>query len=257
MTELDKNAAAFLRLTRIIEELREQCPWDKVQTIESLRPLTIEETYELTDAITHEDWSEIQEELGDVMEHLLFYAKIASEKGKFNLEDVLNGVSDKLIARHPHIYGDVEVTGEQDVVRNWQKIKLRKESRPSVLHGVPSALPALIKASRVQEKARHSGLDFPNVDEALKGMEETLSLLRSKQKTSDAALPDKDLGSFLFYLVRYAASLNLDIEGSLEKINEMFISRFKALEAMVKSSGRQLSDLDEKELRSLWNEISK
>src|SRR6185437_11653112 len=226
---------AFKRLVTIMDDLRLNCPWDKKQTLESLRHLTIEETYELSDAILSADMPEIKKELGDIMLHLVFYSRIASETNDFNITDVLNGVCDKLINRHPHIYSDVEVRDENDVKRNWEQIKL-KEGNRSVLGGVPASLPALVKASRIQEKARGVGFDWEEKSQVWAKVEEEMQEFRNEFNAED------EFGDLLFSLINYARFININPEDALEKTNRKFIKRFQYLEGKAAGMGKQLQD---------------
>ncbi|MGI4020270.1 MAG: nucleoside triphosphate pyrophosphohydrolase [Janthinobacterium lividum] len=254
-------AAAFERLLTVLNDLRENCPWDKKQTMETLRHLTIEETYELADAILEGDQQEIKKELGDVMMHLVFYARIASEKGDFDITDVLNGVCEKLIHRHPHIYAEVEVENEQDVKRNWEKLKL-KEGNKSVLGGVPASLPALVKASRIQEKARGVGFDWEDktqvwgkVEEELQEFKDEFNLLN--EASIDQEKAEGEFGDLLFSLINYARFININPENALEKTNKKFIKRFQYLEQKAKENGRELQDMTLAEMDVYWNEAKK
>lgn len=254
-------ASAFLRLLTVLDTLRAECPWDKKQTMESLRHLTIEETYELSDAIMEGDLSEVKKELGDVMMHLVFYAKIASETNDFTIIDVLNSVCDKLVNRHPHIYGDVEVNDEQDVKRNWEQIKL-KEGNKSVLGGVPTSLPALVKASRIQEKARGIGFDWENKSQVWEKVEEELEEFKNEYNVVENEAIDIDkaegeFGDLLFSLINYARFININPENALEKTNKKFIKRFQYLEEKAKENGRQLQDMTLAEMDIYWNEAKK
>ncbi len=249
-------AEKFLELVAIMDELREKCPWDKKQTIDTLRPLTIEETYELTDAITEHDWNGIKEELGDIMLHLIFYAKIGTEQGKFTLEEVLAGVSKKLIHRHPHIYGDVTVNNEDDVKRNWEQLKL-KEGKKSVLSGVPAGLPAVIKATRIQEKARQVGFEWDNKEDVWKKVEEEMQELHEAVEEDNIKNIEEEFGDVLFSLINYARFLQIDAEGALEKTNRKFMERFTIMESLAKQSGRLLNDMTLEEMDSIWNEVKK
>ena len=249
-------AERFMDLVKIMDELREKCPWDKKQTIETLRPLTIEETYELTDAITNNDWKGIKEELGDLMLHLLFYAKIGAEQNQFTLQDVLEGISEKLIFRHPHIYGDVQVNNDEDVKKNWEQLKMR-EGKSSVLSGVPVGLPAVIKATRIQDKARQVGFEWDNKEDVWKKVEEEMGELHEAIAHNDIAHVEEEFGDVLFSLINYARFLQIDAEGALEKTNKKFISRFKLMEETAKSNGNNLADLSLEEMDALWNEIKK
>lgn len=248
---------AFERLLTIINTLREQCPWDMKQTMESLRHLTIEETYELADAILEGDKQEIKKELGDIMLHLLFYARIASESKDFDITDVLNGICDKLISRHPHIYGDIEVSNEQDVKRNWEQLKL-KEGNKSVLEGVPVSLPALVKASRIQEKARGVGFDWEEKSQVWEKVEEEMREFRNefnaKQEKIDIEKAEGEFGDLLFSLINYARFININPEDALEKTNKKFIKRFQYLEKKAAALGKNLKDMSLAEMDIYWNE---
>lgn len=250
--------AAFERLLAIMDTLREQCPWDKKQTLESLRHLTIEETYELSDAILEGDKQEIKKELGDIMLHLVFYARIGSETGDFNIIDVLNSICEKLIHRHPHIYGDVDVSNEEDVKRNWEKLKL-KEGNKSVLEGVPSSLPALIKASRIQEKARGVGFDWEEKSQVWEKVEEEMKEFRDEFNAADDTMIDKDkaeseFGDLLFSLINYARFIDINPEDALEKTNKKFIKRFQYLESKAANLNKSLKDMTLEEMDVFWNE---
>lgn len=248
---------SFLRLVKIMDELREQCPWDKKQTIQTLRPLTIEETYELADAITNEDWKGIKEELGDVLLHLVFYAKIGSEQKQFELDEVINGVCDKLIGRHPHIYGDVKVQDEEDVKRNWEKIKLKEGKNKTVLGGVPQALPAVVKATRIQEKAKQVGFEWENKEDVWKKVEEEIGELKEAIAENDQPHIEEEFGDVMFSLINYARFLQVDAEGVLEKTNRKFISRFQQMEAIATANGKALADMTLTEMDAIWNEVKK
>ncbi|SHG19479.1 nucleoside triphosphate pyrophosphohydrolase [Pedobacter caeni] len=254
-------SAAFLRLLTVLDTLRTDCPWDKKQTMESLRHLTIEETYELSDAILEGDLEEVKKELGDVMMHLVFYARIASETNDFTIVDVLNGVCDKLINRHPHIYGDVEVQDENDVKRNWEQIKL-KEGNKSVLAGVPAGLPSLVKASRIQEKARGVGFDWEDKTQVWEKVEEELQEFKNEFNTTDHTAIDVEkaegeFGDLLFSLINYARFININPENALEKTNKKFIKRFQYLETKAKENGKALQDMTLAEMDVYWNEAKK
>lgn len=251
-------AAAFERLLTIMDILREQCPWDKKQTLGTLRHLTIEETYELSDAILEGDNVEIKKELGDIMLHLVFYARIASETNDFTMVDVLNGICDKLIHRHPHIYGDVIVNDEIDVKRNWEQLKL-KEGNKSVLEGVPVSLPALVKASRIQEKARGVGFDWEEKTQVWEKVEEEMREFRDEFNAADNQFIDKEkaegeFGDLLFSLINYARFIDINPEDALEKTNKKFIKRFQYLESKAKSLGKNLKDMTLAEMDTFWNE---
>jgi XTP/dITP diphosphohydrolase len=254
-------ASAFLRLLTVLDTLRTECPWDKKQTMETLRHLTIEETYELSDAILEGDLEEVKKELGDVMMHLVFYARIASETNDFTIVDVLNSVCDKLISRHPHIYGDVEVQDEQDVKRNWEKLKL-KEGNKSVLAGVPVSLPSLVKASRIQEKARGVGFDWEDKTQVWEKVEEEMQEFKNEfnvvdNEAIDIEKAEDEFGDLLFSLINYARFININPENALEKTNKKFIKRFQYLESKAKESGKELQDMTLAEMDVYWNEAKK
>lgn len=252
--QTDPLSAAFLRLVTIMDELREQCPWDKKQTIETLRPLTLEETYELTDAITQGDWKGIREELGDLMLHLVFYARIGREQQQFTLEEVLNGICDKLVSRHPHIYGDVKVENEDDVKRNWEQLKL-KEGKKSVLGGVPVSLPAVVKATRLQEKARQVGFEWDHKEQVWDKVEEELRELKESVEEKDPVKMEEELGDVFFSLINYARFLQIDAENALEKTNIKFRTRFMKMEEMAAAQGKSLSGMTLAEMDELWNQV--
>ena len=254
-------STAFERLVRIMDDLRLNCPWDKKQTLESLRHLTIEETYELSDAILSADMPEIKKELGDIMLHLVFYARIASETNDFTITDVLNGICDKLINRHPHIYSDVEVQDENDVKRNWEQIKL-KEGNHSVLSGVPASLPALVKASRIQEKARGVGFDWEEKGQVWAKVEEELQEFKNEfniedERDIDHEKAENEFGDLLFSLINYARFININPEDALEKTNRKFIKRFQYLESKAAENGKQLHDMTLAEMDIFWEEAKK
>ena len=221
---MNTSADAFLRLIKIMDELREQCPWDRKQTIHTLRSLTIEETYELADAITESDWRGIKEELGDLLLHIVFYAKIGKEQQQFTMEEVINDVCNKLIARHPHIYGDVKVENEEDVKRNWEKLKL-KEGKKSVLSGVPASLPATVKAIRLQEKAKQMGFEWDAKEQVWNKVEEEIAELNEAITAGDQDKMEDEFGDVVFSLINYARFLRIDAENALERTNKKFISR--------------------------------
>jgi XTP/dITP diphosphohydrolase len=261
-----KITTAFSRLVNIMDDLREKCPWDKKQTIGSLRQLTIEETYELADAITEEDWKGIKEELGDLLLHIVFYAKIGSEQKRFELDEVINGICEKLIARHPHIYGDVQVKDAEEVKKNWEKLKL-KEGKNSVIGGVPVSLPAMVKAMRLQEKARQVGFEWDHKDQVWEKVEEELSELRqavenqarSQDPRGDSpglqAAVEEEFGDVVFSLINYARFLQVDAENALEKTNKKFIHRFTQMEKQALKSGKSLNDMSLQEMDAIWNAI--
>lgn len=253
MEPIAPAARAFMRLTTIMDDLREQCPWDKKQTEQTLRPLTIEETYELADAITNKDWSGIREELGDLLLHLVFYAKIASEQQQFSLEEVINGICDKLISRHPHVYGDVQVKDEEEVKKNWEKLKI-KEGKKSILGGVPVSLPALVKAIRIQEKAKQVGFEWENKEDVWKKVEEEKNELMVAILNDNPDEIEDEYGDLLFSLVNYARFLKVDPEGALERTNQKFIRRFQNMEKMAETAGKSLNDLTLTEMDELWNQ---
>jgi XTP/dITP diphosphohydrolase len=253
MNTRDQKLSAFDRLLTIMNELREQCPWDKKQTMESLRHLTIEETYELADAILNNDLQEVKKELGDVLLHIIFYAKIGSETNDFDIGDVLNTISEKLIYRHPHIYGDVKVKDEEEVKRNWEKLKL-KEGNKSVLEGVPKSLPALVKATRIQEKVAGVGFDWENPNEVWEKVEEELLEFKDEVKQNNHDEMEAEFGDVLFSLINYAKHLNINAENALERTNKKFVKRFQYLESKAKSLGKELSDMTLKEMDIYWEE---
>lgn len=248
--------AAFNRLLDIMDELREQCPWDKKQTLESLRHLTIEETYELADAILENDLPEVKKELGDLLLHIVFYAKIGSEKKVFDIADVANSISDKLIHRHPHIYGDVKVENEEDVKRNWEQLKL-KEGKKSVLEGVPKSLPALVKASRIQEKVAGVGFDWEEPHQVWEKVQEELNELNEEIKKGNKENTEKEFGDVLFSMINYARFIDVNPENALEKTNKKFINRFQYLEEAAKKAGKELSDMSLVEMDVFWEESKK
>ncbi len=248
---MEKKLEAFGRLLTIMDELREKCPWDRKQTFETLRMLTIEETYELADAILNEDLNEIKEELGDLMLHMVFYAKIAEEKKAFDIADVLNAVCEKLINRHPHIYGDVEVNGEEDVMKNWEQIK-KKEGKKSVLSGVPNSLPAMVKAYRMQDKTKQVGFEWENKDQVWEKVEEELAEMRETiQEKMSHEKKEEEFGDVLFSLINYARFEGIDPETALERTNRKFKKRFEYIEA---NATQDLNDMSLEEMDKLWNE---
>ena len=240
---------AFDRLLTIMDELREHCPWDKKQTLESLRHLTIEETYELSDAIIENDLEEIKKELGDLMLHMVFYARIGSEKKAFDVADVLNQVCDKLVRRHPHIYGDVSAEDEEAVKANWEKIKLKEKGNQSVLGGVPKALPALVKAMRIQEKARGVGFDWDHQDQVWEKVQEELNEFKAE---TDKEKQAGEFGDLLFSLINYARFVDINPEEALERTNKKFIKRFQYLEAESKKDGKSLGEMTLEEMDIYW-----
>lgn len=242
---------AFERLLNIMDELREKCPWDMKQTMESLRHLTIEEMYELSDAILDGDQNEIRKELGDIMLHLVFYSKIGSEKGAFDIADVLNGVCEKLISRHPHIYGDVIVSGEEEVKSNWEKLKLR-EGKNSVLEGVPKSLPSLVKASRIQDKAKGVGFDWDNKEQVLEKVYEELDELTVEVNANSDKI-EEEFGDVLFSMINYARFLNINPDDALERTNRKFIERFQYLEKESAKDGKKMGEMSLDEMDVYWN----
>nr|WP_255724841.1 nucleoside triphosphate pyrophosphohydrolase [Tenacibaculum sp. Mcav3-52] len=235
----------------IMDDLREKCPWDKKQTLQSLRHLTIEETYELADAILDNDLQEIKKELGDVLLHIVFYAKIGSEKQAFDIADVANSISDKLIDRHPHIYSDVVVENEEDVKKNWEKLKL-KEGKKSVLEGVPKSLPAVVKANRIQDKVAGVGFDWEEPHQVWEKVQEELSELNDEIKNNNQEKIEKEFGDVLFSMINYARFIGVNPENALEKTNKKFINRFQFLEEAAKKEGKQLSDMTLAEMDVHW-----
>jgi uncharacterized protein YabN with tetrapyrrole methylase and pyrophosphatase domain len=283
---MSETNTAFERLIKIMDELREQCPWDKKQTIQTLRPLTIEETYELADAITDGDWKGIKEELGDLFLHLVFYARLGKENEKFTLDEVLNGICDKLITRHPHIYGPggtadtaaapnaadpasgqstpayatqpglVEVKTEEDVKRNWEQLKLR-EGKKSVLSGVPVSLPATVKATRLQEKAGKVGFEWDETAQVWEKVQEEMAELQEAIAEGDQNKIEEEFGDLSFSLINYARFLQVDAENALERTNKKFISRFTKMEEEARSQGKSLADMTLSEMDALWEKIKK
>ena len=247
---------AFDRLLTIMDELREKCPWDKKQTLQTLRHLTIEETYELGDAILDNDLNEIKKELGDVLLHIVFYAKIGSETQDFDIADVCNEICDKLIHRHPHIYGDVEVKDEEEVKQNWEKLKL-KEGKKSVLEGVPKSLPALVKASRIQDKVKGVGFDWEEPQQVWEKVQEELQELQVEVEAKDQDKIESEFGDVLFSMINYARFLNENPEDALERTNKKFIKRFQYLESKAGELGKPLSEMTLAEMDVFWNEAKK
>lgn len=248
-----KHTQAFSRLVTIMDELRQRCPWDSKQTIESLRPLTIEEMYELADSIAEGDWKGIREELGDMFLHLVFYARIAAEENHFSLDDVLNGICDKLVSRHPHVYGDVQVKDEHEVKRNWEMLKM-KEGKSSVLSGVPKGLPALIKAVRMQEKAGKIGFEWEHKDDVWNKVEEEVRELQEAVQCGDSNRIEDEFGDVLFSLVNYARFINVDPELALERTNIKFRERFMLMEKIVAERSGDIHTMTLAELDAIWDE---
>lgn len=254
---MDQRLIEFERLLKIMDDLRAQCPWDKEQTFDSLRHLTIEETYELSDAILEKDLDEIRKELGDLMLHLVFYAKLGEETGSFGIADVLSGINEKLINRHPHIYGDVKVQTATDVKDNWEKIKLT-EGRESVLEGVPMSLPAMIKAYRIQDKVRGIGFDWDNVSQVWEKVEEEIAELKYElEHGADKVKTESEFGDLLFALINYARFIDVNPETALERTNRKFISRFKFLEKAVNADGKKLHEMNLAEMDVYWEKAKK
>ena len=254
---MDEKLAAFGRLLTIMDELRAGCPWDKKQTFESLRYLTIEETYELSDAILENSPKEICKELGDLMLHLVFYAKIGSETGDFDIKDVLDGIAEKLIARHPHIYSDVQVADDEDVKNNWEKIKLKEKGRKTVLGGVPNSLPAMVKAFRMQEKARGVGFDWKETEQVWEKVNEEIGELQQEVARGDVAAMEKEFGDLLFSLVNYARFIGVNPEDALERTNRKFLHRFNYIEEQARKNGNALHQLSLEQMDALWNQAKR
>ena len=248
--------ADFNKLIQIMDELRDKCPWDKKQTIHSLRQQTIEETYELADAITDKDWCGIKEELGDLLLHIIFYAKIGLEENKFTLQEVIDGICDKLIKRHPHIYGTTKVENEEDVKRNWEQIKL-SEGKKSVLSGVPKSLPAMVKAMRIQEKAKQVGFEWANKEQVWEKVEEEKSELLEAVAFGDQKHIEEEAGDLFFSVINYVRFLNVDAENALELTNKKFIKRFILMEEAVQKKGVSLDKMTLTEMNTVWEEIKK
>ena len=255
---MDQRLQAFERLLNIMDDLRSQCPWDKKQTLESLRYLTIEETYELSDAILEKDFDELKGEIGDLMLHMVFYSKIASETNAFDITDVLNGICDKLVRRHPHIYGDTKVKDEEEVKRNWEQIKLKEKGRKTVLQGVPKSLPAMVKANRIQDKVRGVGFDWEHDHQVWDKVKEELVELEAE--VSSGAEHEKiedEFGDVLFSLINYARHININPEDALERTNKKFIKRFNYLEQKSKETGKSLDQMTLAEMDIYWEEAKK
>lgn len=256
---MNTTLSAFEKLMTIMDELREKCPWDRKQTMESLRQMTIEETFELADAITDKDHLAIKEELGDLLLHLVFYAKIGQEQGRFTMQQVIEGICEKLIARHPHIYGEVVVQDDEEVKRNWEKLKLR-EGKTSVLSGVPRSLPALVKAMRLQEKAKQVGFEWDHRDQVWdKVQEESAELQEAVAASGGQPSPEvvEEFGDLVFSLINYARFLNIDAEDALERTNKKFMLRFSLMEQAAAQQGKQLSDMTLSEMDAIWNQIKR
>ncbi len=249
---MDTRLEAFERLLHIMDDLREKCPWDKKQTIQTLRKLTIEETYELSDAIIQEDWKSIKEELGDLFLHLVFYSRIGKEQEQFDVADVLNAVSEKLIFRHPHIYGDVKVENEEDVKRNWEQLKL-KEGKKSVLEGVPNSLPAINKAQRIQDKVRAVGFDWDNKEQVMDKVMEEIGELKEAVELNDEAAIELEFGDVIFALINYSRFINVDSERALEKTNQKFMQRFRWMEQYANEQQLDMHTMNLEQLDEIWN----
>ena len=256
MNSRTKQLKAFDRLLTIMDELREQCPWDKKQTMESLRHLTIEETYELGDAILDNDLEEVKKELGDVLLHLVFYSKIASETKSFDIGDVCNDICDKLIHRHPHVYGDLVVKDEEEVKRNWENLKL-KEGKTSVLQGVPKSLPALVKANRIQDKVAGVGFDWDNSEQVWEKVEEELQEFKDEVYRNDQIAMENEFGDVLFSMINYARFKNINPENALERTNKKFTKRFKYLEQKAQTLNKDLKDMTLAEMDIFWEEAKR
>ncbi|WP_430426884.1 nucleoside triphosphate pyrophosphohydrolase [Maribacter litoralis] len=252
MNSRKEQLEAIDRLLTIMDELREQCPWDKKQTMQSLRHLTIEEIYELGDAILDNDLNEVKLELGDVLLHIIFYSKIGSETNDFDIADVANAICDKLVNRHPHIYGDVKVLNEEDVKRNWEQIKL-KEGKKSVLEGVPRSLPALVKANRIQDKVAGVGFDWEEPQQVFEKVQEELEELQVEVQKGDSEKIEAEFGDVLFSMINYARFLGVNPENALERTNKKFIKRFQFLENSAKEMGKDMKDMTLEEMDVYWN----
>ncbi len=244
------------RLVSIMDELREKCPWDKKQNIHTLRQQTIEETYELADAITDKDWSAIKEELGDLLLHIIFYSKIGAEQNKFTLQEVIEGICDKLIKRHPHIYGNVKVNDEEEVKKNWEQIKLQ-EGKKSVLSGVPKSLPAMVKAMRIQEKAKQVGFEWATKEQVWEKVEEEKQELLEAVESGKEERIEEEAGDLFFSVINYVRFLKVDAENALELTNKKFIKRFSLMEETVRKNGMNLSEMTLSQMDAIWNEIKK
>lgn len=248
---MEEKLKAFERLLTIMDDLREKCPWDKKQTLESLRHLTIEETYELADAIIANDLGELKGEIGDLMLHMVFYSKIADEKGAFDVADVLNAICDKLVHRHPHIYGDVEVSSEEEVKANWEKLKL-KEGKKSVLEGVPKSLPALVKATRIQDKVKGIGFEWDNQEQVWDKVQEELAEFQEEVQANDKDKMEEEFGDVLFSLINYARWIGVNPEDALARTNRKFINRFQWMESETAKDGKTLSEMKLEEMDEYW-----
>ena len=246
----------FLELVEIMDTLREKCPWDKKQTIHSLRSNTIEELYELVDSIVEEDWDGIKEELGDILLHVLFYAKIGNEQGKFTLDEVMDGIAKKLIHRHPHIYGDVKVENDDDVKKNWEQLKLQEgKGNKTILSGVPNSLPSMVKALRIQEKVKHVGFEWENKEQVWDKVEEEIGELKIEIEANNQEKMEQEFGDVLFSMINYARFLNIDPETALEKTNKKFKHRFELMESYAKEHGLDLAQMSLIEKEALWQQM--
>ena len=250
------NGNGINRLINIMNELREKCPWDKKQTIHTLRQQTIEETFELADAITDKDWQNIKEELGDLLLHIVFYSKIAEEEKQFSLKEVINDICEKLIKRHPHIYGSVKVNDEEDVKRNWEQIKL-SEGKKSILSGVPKSLPAMVKAMRLQEKAKQVGFEWETKEQVWEKIEEEKNELLDAVKDGNSKHIEEEAGDLFFSVINYVRFLQVDAENALELTNKKFIKRFTLMEELAAQNGHNLVNMSLQEMDAMWNEIKK
>ena len=253
---MGQTGEAFERLVTIMNDLREKCPWDKKQTIQSLRQMTLEETYELADAITEENWQGIKEELGDLLLHIVFYSKIGSEQNKFTVDAMVHAICEKLIARHPHIYGDVKVNNEEDVKRNWEKLKM-KEGKTSVLAGVPKTLPSVVKAMRLQEKAKQVGFEWENKEQVWEKVKEEEEELQEAIVSGEQGRIEEEFGDLLFSLINFARFLNVDAENALEVTNKKFVKRFHQMEEKAVAGGKPLAQMTLDEMDAIWNQIKR
>lgn len=253
MNNRDAQLKAFGALLDIMDELREKCPWDKKQTMTSLRHLTIEETYELGDAILDNDLKEVEKELGDLLLHIVFYAKIGSETKDFDIADVINGINEKLISRHPHVFGDVVAETEEQVAKNWEELKL-KEGKKSILSGVPKSLPALVKSSRIQDKAASAGFDWDRSEQVFEKVQEEINELHEEVMKKNTSKIEAEFGDVLFSLINYARFIDVDPESALERTNKKFIKRFQYLETEAKKNGKSLKNMTLEEMDVYWNQ---
>ncbi len=252
---MDKTLKVFADLLEILNELREKCPWDRKQTFDSLRTLTIEEVYELSEAITERDWDKIKKELGDLLLHVVFYAKMADEQGKFNIHDVIKALNEKLIYRHPHVFGDTSVSSEEEVLKNWEKLKTKeKGGNKSVLGGVPSALPAMIKAYRIQDKVSHIGFDWEKADDVWEKVREELNELETEMKSGNREKAQEELGDYLFALINAARLYGINPEDALERTNKKFIRRFNYIEQKAREQGKDMDKMTINDLDKLWEQ---